>query len=342
MTPLVDGKPRFALVLIKEAREIIFSSLLLLALAILAPLASAQQRGYIPANLVFDPIYSGGPYPCTYYNRNTGNCDLVEFSHDNIGGGTPDSAVGCAKEGTPNCGQESPATPGNKPGAGLENPPSDSRLRGSKPADFNQDIYYRNKLEFSLDGGWLPDNIPYPLDVFDGFPYNTYPLKYTLVPIIASLRWHINGIGGPWILRGNWDLTVSGSITAIPRGPETRYFSYDMGIRRNFVPRNWRAVPYVDMRFGLGNIDAKGTLGVSWAQGEDFTFTFGMGSGVRYNFNPRFAISAGLNYTHISNAGLSEPKVPNFGINVYGPMFGIDIQLRRHQRHSEQSYLDAR
>jgi hypothetical protein len=208
----------------------------------------------------------------------------------------------------------------------------------SKPADFDQDIYYRNKLEFSLDGGWLPINIPFPLDVFVGDNYNTYPLKYTLVPIIASLRWHIDGVRGPIILRGNFDLTLSGSVTAIPRGPESRYFSYMMGIRRNFVPRNWRAAPYFDIRLGVGNIDAKGPQGVPYAQGEDLTFTVNMGSGFRYNFSPRYSFSAGLNFMHISNLDLSEGNgkpswgVRNYGINVYGPMVGIDIELRRHLR----------
>lgn len=219
--------------------------------------------------------------------------------------------------------------------------PIESRPTKTKPPDFNREIYYRNKLEFSLDGGWLPINIPFPLDIFVGDAYNTYPLKYTLVPIIASLRWHMSDVGGPLILRGNWDLTVSGSITAIPRGPESRYFSYIMGIRRNFVPRNWRTAPYFDVRLGLGNIDAKGPKGVPYAQGEDFTFTVNMGSGVRYNLNPRCAISAGLNFMHISNLDLSQGSgkggnwgIRNYGINVYGPMVGIDIQLRRHASHS--------
>lgn len=83
-----------------------------------------------------------------------------------------------------------------------------------------------------------------------------------------------------------------------------------------------------------------------YAQGQDFTFTLNLGSGVRYNFNSRYAITAGLNWMHISNANLSQhsyqPGNPypwgfiNYGINVYGPMFGIDIQLRKHQRRSEQ------
>jgi hypothetical protein len=232
--------------------------------------------------------------------------------------------------------------PGSSPGEGSNVPPLVEKVPAFKPADFNRDIYYRNKLEFSLDGGWLPINIPFPLDVFVGDTYNTYPLKYTLVPIIASLRWQIDGVSGPVVLRGNFDLTLSGSVTAIPRGPESRYFSYIMGIRRNFVPRNWRATPYFDVRLGVGNIDAKGPKGVLYAQGEDLTFTVNMGSGVRYNFSPRYSISAGLNFMHISNLDLSEGNgkpnwgIRNYGINVFGPMVGIDIQLRRHQRNAVQ------
>jgi len=205
--------------------------------------------------------------------------------------------------------------------------PSDETVRNSESADFNRSIYYKNKLEFSLETGWLPINIPFPFDVFLGDGYTETPLKYTLVPVFASLRWQMGGVKGPRILRGNWDLTLTGSITAIPRGPETRYFAYIMGIRRNFVPRNWRIVPYFDGRAGLGEIDAKGPKGVQYAQGQDFTFTLNMGSGVRYNFNSRYSASAGLNWMHISNLYLSEPKYANYGINVYGPMVGVDIRL---------------
>jgi hypothetical protein len=153
----------------------------------------------------------------------------------------------------------------------------------------------------------------YPLafDFLVGDQYNQTPLKYTLVPIIASLRWQMDDVRGPSILRGNWDLTLSGSYTMIPRGPETRYWSYDMGMRRNFVRPNWRVAPYFDLRLGLGDINAKGPKGAQYAQGQDFTFTFNSGSAVRYNFNPRYAISAGINFMHISNVYLSEPRYIN-------------------------------
>jgi hypothetical protein len=339
----------------QEPREIILSSaLLFVGLAILAPLASAQQCGYDPAP-TSDSICSGGPNQCTDYSQNTG--DLAEVSHDDLGGGTADGncygagsnacpsngdTVACGKEGDLNCGQDSLAMLGNRPSGDSSVQLSSERVRAPKPPDFNRAIYFRNKFEYSQDVGWLPINIPFPFDFMLSDQYELYPLKYTLVPLIGSLRWQIDSIKGPLILRGNWDLEASGAVIAIPRGAETRYFAYLMGMRRNFVPRNWRATPYFDWRIGLGNIDAKGPLGVPYAQGQDFTFTLNMGSGVRYNFNSRYAITAGLNWMHISNANLSEGNgrpnwgVRNYGINVYGPMFGIDVQLRKHQRHPEQ------
>jgi len=238
--------------------------------------------------------------------------------------------------------EDSPATLGDTPGDGSKNQPVLEKSQVSKPPAFNRDIYYRNKLEFSLEGGWHPINIPFPLDIFVGDAYNTYPLKYTLVPIFASLRWHLDGIESPWILRGNWDMTFTGSVTGVARGPENRYFAYLMGIRRNFVPRRGKIAPYFDVRLGVGRIDAKGPDGVLYAQGQDITFTINMGSGVRYKFSPRFAFSGGLNFMHVSNLDLSESNgkpnwgVRNYGINVYGPMVGIDMQLRRHQGHSPQ------
>jgi hypothetical protein len=207
-------------------------------------------------------------------------------------------------------------------------------LRQSKPADFNRDIYYRNKLEFSLETGWLPINIPFVFDFLVGSAYTTWPLHYTMVPNIASIRWHVHDIRGPSILRGNTDFTFSGSYTAIPRGAETRYFAFDYGIRRNFVQPRWRIVPYVEARGGIGNINAKGPYGVLYGQGQDLTFTLMMGSGARYNFNPRYSIAAGMTYMHVSNAYLSQPKYEDLGINVYGPIVGVNVRIGGPNRKS--------
>jgi hypothetical protein len=323
MTPLVQGRAYLTLTFISKrlCDNVVFLSLLVACLATFVVLARSEQCDDDPANLQLDSV-SGGLYRMTYYDRNTGNCDLVNLSGDN---------------------SAAPAPHGSGDGVGSNAPVE--RFPASKPPDFNREVYFRNKFEFSQDVGWLPINIPFPFDFMLSDQYQTYPLKYTLVPVISSLRWQIDSIKGPMILRGNWELDISGAVVAIPRGAETRYFTYIMGMRRNFVPRNWRATPYFDWRAGLGDIDAKGPLGVPYAQGQNFTFTLNMGSGVRYNLSPRYAITVGLNWMHISNANLSEHKYDpadkypwgfiNYGINVYGPMFGVDIQLRKHQRHSE-------
>jgi len=189
-------------------------------------------------------------------------------------------------------------------------------------ADSNSKIYYGNRLEVSLDAGFLPINTAF---IFE--PSDRNPRDYTLAPIIVSLRWHLGDIWGPWFLRGNTDFTVSGSYTVIPRGPESHYAAFMTGLRRNFVQRNWSVVPYLEGRMGCGFTDAKGPQGVRYAQGQDFTFTFTGGAGVGHNFTSRFGISAGFAYMHISNLYLSEPKVPNWGINVFGPTVGINVGL---------------
>ena len=220
--------------------------------------------------------------------------------------------------------------------AGEASRPPVKIVQPSKPVDFNQDIYYKNKLEFSFETGWHPVNIPFVYDFAVGDSYNETPLKYTLVPVIASLRWHVDDVGGRWIFRGNFDFTFSASVTLIPRGPETHYFAFIFGVRRNFVYRNWRIVPYFDEQGGVGYIDAKEPLGVLFAQGQNLTFTYNMGTGVRYNLNPRYSLSAGMNYMHISNGYLSEPKFTNYGINVYGPMVGINVRLGKPHDHASE------
>ena len=227
-------------------------------------------------------------------------------------------------------------------GRGTESDSSDGGVKTSSliseaknRPDRNLDIYYRNRREFSLDVGWHPINIPFIYDFAVGDSYNMTPLKYTLVPIIASLRWHVTNVGWRWIFRGNMDFTFSGSVTAIPRGPETHFYSFDFGIRRNFVYRNWKVVPFFEQRGGAGIINAKEPLGVLFSQGQNLTFTYNMGVGARYNIDSKYSFSAGMNYMHISNGYLSEPQFTNYGINVYGPMFGLDVRLGKPHHSSE-------
>jgi len=314
MMPRWRGKPCSAVPPSStQFRKIIFSILLFIGFASLTSPASAQRCDRWMVSEFSDPTYSSSAVQRAYGDRGPTICTPTEGTQ-------------------PNLHQAVLIDDKRDADASIH---AEKRVATKSP-DFNRDIYYRNKLEFAFDVGWLPINVPFPFDILEGDAYDLYPLRYTLVPILASLRWQVNDVGGPWIFRGNWDITATASATAIPRGAETHYFSYDMGIRRNFVPRTWRVAPYWDIRCGVGLIDAKGPLGVYYAQGQNLTFTMNMGSGVRYNFNPRYAFSAGLNWMHISNNNLSAPQYSNYGINTYGPMFGIDITLRGHPKRSDQ------
>lgn len=197
--------------------------------------------------------------------------------------------------------------------------------------------YYKNKLEFSLETGALPINIPFPFDFLIGSDYSQNPRRYTLVPIFPSLRWQMGAVRGPGILRGNTDLTLTGSFTAIPSGPETRYGAFDLGVRRNFIPRHWKVDPYFELRGGAGFINAKGPDGVPWAQGGDFTFTLWIGSGVRYNFDSRYSMSTGFAFMHVSDAYLCHPAYCDFGINVVGPVIGFNMRLGKPKHSGDET-----
>lgn len=231
-------------------------------------------------------------------------------------------ALTCLTLSTPSFAQESKSQPSN--GVSLR----------AELTDFNSAIYYKNKLELSFDAGGLPFNTPLIFDPLMGDKFARQPgtVDYTLVPLTLALRWHLYDVSGPWFLRGNTDLMFGGSHTAIIQGPESRYDALITGVRYNFVQPNWRIAPYLELRGGMGFTDAKQPEEKAHhqpmvGQGQDFTFTFLMGGGVRYNFNPRYSMSLGIAYMHISNLYLSEPKYYNHGINVFGPNLGVNIAL---------------
>ena len=198
--------------------------------------------------------------------------------------------------------------------------------------DFNSDVYYKNKLELSLETGYLLLNTPFVYDIFAGGDYSQNPLQYTVVPVFPSLRWQLGEVRGWKFLRGNTDLTVTVSATLIPRGPENHYAAFDLGFRRNFVQPNWRVAPYFEARVGAGIIDAQEPNGNDYAQGQNFTFTLMTGAGARYNFNGRCSMALGATYFHVSNAYLSEPKYDDNGINVWGPLIGFNMRIGKPRR----------
>jgi hypothetical protein len=80
--------------------------------------------------------------------------------------------LACLAQPRPSFGQDSTTQPSIQP--------SDVILREAKKPDFNENIYYKDKLEFSAETGWLPINIPFAFDFLLGSGYNM--TEYTLLP----------------------------------------------------------------------------------------------------------------------------------------------------------------
>jgi Lipid A 3-O-deacylase (PagL) len=202
--------------------------------------------------------------------------------------------------------------------------------------DFNRETFYKNKLELGLEVGALPINTPMLVGPIFGYtlhrPRKRWAAFYTLVPTIVSLRWQLYNPMGPWFLRGNTEFTFGATYTAITEGRESVFAGPVTGARYNFVQPNWKLVPYADLQVGLGYTDAYQPYQLKHhlrtdGQGQDFTFTFLMSAGFRYNFNQRYSATVGFMAMHISNMYLSEPKYYNHGINVIGPAVGFNIGL---------------
>jgi opacity protein-like surface antigen len=142
---------------------------------------------------------------------------------------------------------------------------------------------------------------------------------YTIIPIslTASLKLDNVGLDNEWggILRGYSEFFFRADYDQIARGPENHYEGGIVGPRYNFVQPGWVVIPYVEGGVGFVFADSKPQLG---GLGQDFNFTFITGAGAKYNITDDFFVRLGVEYQHVSNAGLSDP-IPNNAIDGLGP-----------------------
>ncbi|HEY0256700.1 MAG TPA: acyloxyacyl hydrolase [Candidatus Methylacidiphilales bacterium] len=142
---------------------------------------------------------------------------------------------------------------------------------------------------------------------------------YTIIPIslTASLRLDDvsldHELGG--VLRGYSEFFFRADYDQIVRGPETHYEGLIVGPRYNFVQPGWKLIPYVEGGVGFVFADSNPDQG---GLGQDFNFTFVAGAGAKYNITDDFFVRLGVEYQHVSNAGLSDP-IPNNAIDALGP-----------------------
>lgn len=149
------------------------------------------------------------------------------------------------------------------------------------------------------------------------------PHAYEIAAQYVTARWRWGAIHDPdsWF-RGYNQVYFLATGQLFVRGLENHYFGISAGLRYNFVRPNWRFAPYISGGVGLGDVDAT-RVRTPGALGEDFTFNILTAMGVSYRLDEHWKAEFGLQYQHLSNAGLSEPQRPNSSLNSIGPELGI-------------------
>ncbi|MEE3326069.1 MAG: acyloxyacyl hydrolase [Myxococcota bacterium] len=134
----------------------------------------------------------------------------------------------------------------------------------------------------------------------------------------------------PWIRMrlanlGDGQHWYDGSLSALLMGTVVRNFephSGDAGgavAALRYTIRPGHALrPYFEAGVGVGRLDFK-----LQSQADGVCFFIHTTIGLRWALNDRFALMAGFNWQHISNAGINPP---NAGLDTLGIRIGIEIQ----------------
>lgn len=172
-----------------------------------------------------------------------------------------------------------------------------------------------SRWSLNLETAYLFAPVPNPFGI--GGRYNANPLRYRLATQTVSVYYRLTETAGPGWLRGNLSISTGLLESTILHGPESFYAGYTLGLRYTFVPRNFPVQPYVDVRGGLGWTDSRG---FRHAQQQDFTFTYQLTAGLRYELGPRWSVTLSALDQHISNAYLTHP---NYGFDTVGVQLGV-------------------
>ena len=156
---------------------------------------------------------------------------------------------------------------------------------------------------------------------------------YTMVPadLTAAMRIDDDSLDNflDGIVRGHTEFLFRGFGYGVIHGIESRFTGVNFGPRYNFVQPGWKWVPFVEGFVGLAFSDSQGltiTRG-QVGQGQDFAFNFGIALGTRYDINDAWFVRFTGVYSHVSNAGLSDPERKNRAMDAAGPEVSLGYRF---------------
>lgn len=124
--------------------------------------------------------------------------------------------------------------------------------------------------------------------------------------------------GTGWILRPG----LRGTLGVVPvvNGPESLWVGVLLGPEFLLGDPKSRFHWFIRLQGGVGAVDSSGR---PEAQTHDFTLSVVAAAGLRHELSESLWLTLGLHYQHISNGGLSEPDLPNTGLDSVGPIIGL-------------------
>ncbi len=180
------------------------------------------------------------------------------------------------------------------------------------------DVYRRGTWEFGLESTYSFQVVRFPTRWFIHYAGRQInPINYNFATQMLSARYRLTGVGGPWLLRGSLQSSVSIVGTAILSGPETYFAGLALGLHYDFVQPRARLVPYLELRGGPGATDADGRI---YAQQQDLTFTYILSAGLRYDLNAKWTVTLSAVDQHLSNFFLADR---NYGVDSAGISLGV-------------------
>jgi hypothetical protein len=178
----------------------------------------------------------------------------------------------------------------------------------------------KSRWSFSFESIYTFEDIPNPWFIAFMHPTKKNFRDYKFATEILSTRYRVTDTSGPLFLRGNLELSIGPIATAIVNGPESYFAGALTGFRYNFVQPRARLIPYFELRGALGLSDSKKRYKTLQS---DATFSYLIGTGLRYQINPRWSFDVGAVDQHLSTGFFASR---DYGVDSLGINVGIELR----------------